>query len=435
MSSVPTAAAATAPRCPFSAPAQRFDPFADDYILNPYPFLNEIRQEEPVFYLEKIGYWVVTRYADIRECLSNREAYSAANVLEPVSAIRPSTMDILVRAGVKFGPALADEDLPMHADHRPLFNTSFSPARLRTLDGWVRSLANQMLDGIVKRGQADLVDDYCFWIPASVIFHLMQIPSEDIPRVRGYVHAMAGLAWGHPDEEEQNRLAREVVEYWNYARDMIVRLKDNLGDDFVSDYVRAHIADPQTWTLDYLTSLTSNFMFAGHETTSAQLGSAFRVLLENREQWEAICADPRLIPNAIEESLRYVGSVLAWRRMTRQDVTLSGVPVPKGAKLLLMFGAGNRQPDVFADPDRFDIRRREAARHLTFGFGAHTCMGAPLARMEMKVVLEELVRRLPHLQLVPEQRWEYPRTTSHRGLAHVRVTWDPQRNPVPEDRP
>lgn len=421
-------------RCPFSSGAREFNPFSDDYILNPYPFLNQLRKDEPVFYQADLNYWIVTRYQDVKECLSNRDLFSAKNVLEPVSAIYPSTGKILMDAGVKFGPALADEDLPGHAHHRPRFNTSFSPARLRQLDSYVRELANEKLDKIVHSGRADLVDDFAFWIPATVIFKLMKVPEKDIPKVREYVTAMASLAWGHPSEEEQNRLAHVVVDYWNYARELVLKLKDNLGDDFVSDYVRAHIENPEIWTLDYITSLTSNFLFAGHETTSAQLGSAFRALLENRSQWEAICKDPALIPNAIEESLRYVGSVLAWRRMTKQNVTLGGVEIPAGSKLLLMFGAANREEAIFPDPDHFDIKRKEAARHVTFGFGTHTCMGAPLARMEMRVVLEELARRLPHINLVSDQTWEYPRTTSHRGLAHVLVEWDPAKNPVGADR-
>ena len=422
-------------QCPFSQKAKDLNLFSDDYILNPYPILKDVREEEPVLFQPDLNYWIVTRYEDVRECLSNREAYSAANVLEPVSPILPSSLKILVDAGVKFGPALADEDLPMHAQHRPLFNSSFSPQRLRSLDSLVRRLANDMLDKIVKKGKADLVDDFAFWIPATVIFHLMKVPEEDIPKVRSYVTAMAGLAWGQPDEAEQNRLSGVVVEYWNYARELVTRLKDNLGDDFVSDYVRAHLDNPEVWTLDYLTSLTSNFLFAGHETTSAQLGSAFRALLENREQWDAICADPSLIPNAIEESLRCVGSVLAWRRMTKQNVILGGVNIPAGSKLLLMFGSANRQDSVFPCPDKFDIRRKEAARHVTFGFGAHSCMGAPLARTEMRVILEELTRRLPHIKLVAGQKWIYPKTTSHRGLEHVHVEWDPFLNPDIEDRP
>ena len=418
--------ATTISRCPVSASARDLDLFSDDFILHPYPFLNAVRKEEPVFYNAEIGYWIVTRYDDVRDCLLNREAFSAANVLEPVTAIYPSTGAILRDAGVKFGPALADEDDPGHGIHRPPIFKNFNPKRLREMESFVHTEATKALDQIVDRGEADLIDDYVFWIPATVIFHMMRIPEADIPKVRGFVTAMAGLAWGQPDEAEQNRLAHEVVDYWNYAKQHVLNLKDNLGDDFISDAVRLHIEDEENWSLDYLTSLTSNFLFAGHETTSAQLGSAIRALLENREQWKAICADPSLIPNAIEESLRYVGSVLAWRRMTKQAVRVGNVEIPEGEKVLVSFGAANRDDCIFSDPDTFDITRKNANRHVTFGYGAHTCMGAPLSRMEMRVLLEELARRLPSIELVEGQQWSYPRTVSHRGLHHLLVRW-----PVP----
>lgn len=414
---------------------ESLDLFADDFILWPYPQLNRVRAETPVSYNESTGYWLVTHFDDVRECLFNRDAFSAANVLAPVTPMFDSSLKILIDAGVKFGPALADEDDPQHGLHRPAIFRNFNPRRLREMEPFVREQGNLALDRIVKSGRADLIDEFAFWIPASVIFEMMRIPAADIPRVRDYVTAMAGLAWGQPDEPEQNALAHTVVEYWNYARHHVLKLKDNLGDDFISDAVRLHVEDPMTWSLDYLTSLTSNFLFAGHETTSAQLGSAIRVLLEHPEQWQAICADPSLIPNAIEESLRYVGSVLAWRRMTTRPVTIRGVDIPAGAKVLLSFASANRDEHQFAEPDVFDIRRSNAIRHLTFGFGGHMCMGAPLARMEMKVLLEELTRRLPNLALVENQAWTYPRTVSHRGLQHLLVTWDPSLNPDPGDRP
>lgn len=409
-------------RCPVSQAGQDFDLFADDFIQWPYPILNEVRREEPVFYNEATNYWIVTRYEDVRQCLLDREAFSAGNVLEPVTAIWPSSAKILIEAGVKFGPALADEDDPMHGVHRPPIFKNFNPKRLREMEPFVREQANKALDAIAHLGEADLIDDYVFWIPASVIFRMMRIPEEDIPKVRGFVTAMAGLAWGQPDEAEQNRLAHEVVDYWNYARKHVLKLKDQLGDDFISDAVRLHIDDEENWPLDYLTSLTSNFLFAGHETTSAQLGSAIRALLENREQWKAICTDPAMIPNAIEEALRFAGSVLAWRRVTRHAVTIRDVEIPAGEKVLLSFGAANRDDCIFEDPDKFDILRKNANRHVTFGYGAHTCMGAPLSRMEMRVLLEELAKRLPNIE-ISEQNFSYPRTVSHRGLDHLNVKW------------
>ena len=148
-----------------------------------------------------------------------------------------------------------------------------------------------------------------------------------------------------------------------------------------------------------------------------------RRLLEHRECWEAICADPSLIPGAVEETLRYDSSVIHWRRRTTRPVAVSGVDIPADANVLVSIGAANRDPDVFADPDRFDIRRPNASDHLSFGSGPHHCLGAPLARLEARVVLEELAAALPTLRLVPDQRYEAMPIIAFRGPRAVQVEW------------
>jgi len=145
--------------------------------------------------------------------------------------------------------------------------------------------------------------------------------------------------------------------------------------------------------------------------------------LEHRESWEALCADPTLIPGAVEEVLRYDSSVIHWRRRTTRPVELSGVELPEGADVLVSIGAANRDPEVFADPDRFDIRRREASEHLSFGNGPHYCLGAPLARLEARVVLEELTAALPSLRLAPDQAYTFHPIIGFRGPTSVQVEW------------
>jgi len=176
-------------------------------------------------------------------------------------------------------------------------------------------------------------------------------------------------------------------------------------------------------------------MLAAHETTTNATANAFRVLLEHRRAWEQLCQDPSLIPRAVEECLRYAGSVVAWRRSATKDVTVGGVDIPAGARLLIVTASANRDEAVFDQPDTFDINRTNARRHLTFGLGPHVCMGATLARVEMRIFLETLATRLPHMRLVPAQRFTYLPNTSFRGPRHVLVEWDPAANPFPGDRP
>jgi cytochrome P450 len=164
-------------------------------------------------------------------------------------------------------------------------------------------------------------------------------------------------------------------------------------------------------------------MFFTSETTSGLITNSFRRLLQDRPSWEAICRDPELIPNAVEEIMRFDTSVIAWRRITTQAVDVDGVQIPAKAKILLHLGSGNHDPEVFPDPDHFDIRRANAHEHLSFGCGPHICVGAPLARMEVRMALEEVSRRLPALQLVPGVQYEYPKNISLHRPHSLPVTW------------
>ena len=205
----------------------------------------------------------------------------------------------------------------------------------------------------------------------------------------------------------------------------------------MSEFIRG-LKDPKNddeLDPDYVTTVTFQLFFAGHETTVNATAGGMRALLENRKQWQELCADPSLVTNAVEECLRAASSVIAWRRRTLDPVTLHGVDIPAGAKLLIYNGAANHDAAVFDDGETFDIHRANARRHLSFGYGAHLCLGAPLARLEVRVMLEELSRRLPHMHLAPDQQWRYSPNTSFRGPRELRVYWDPARNPLPADRP
>ena len=151
--------------------------------------------------------------------------------------------------------------------------------------------------------------------------------------------------------------------------------------------------------------------------------NAIVTLMRHRQAWERLCAEPALIPNAVEELLRFDSSVITWRRKALKAVEVAGVAIPEGAKLLLALCSGNRDAAHFPEPDRLDIDRDNAKTHLSFGFGIHYCLGAPLARLELKVILEELTRRLPSLRLAPDQPWEFPPNTSFRGPARLLVEW------------
>lgn len=431
------AASPDAPRCPVTQAARDFDPFSEDYLADPYPHLKALREREPVFYHPELDYWIVTHYEHVRECFFDQERYSAAPALDTIVPPYPSSVAIMQQHGVAPGPAMVNEDPPVHHPRRKRLARAFSPQRMKALEPWIRDLANTFIDGFVQRGEADLVGEMFYELPARVVFKFFGIPEEDLEEVKAYAGPLAIFNWGRPSESEQNAIVEKLAAYAAYCRRHIARLKESRaeGDDAACDYIQAHLEDPETFPEEYVAWLLPNFLYAGHETTTSQSGNALRILLEHREQWEALCEDPALVPNAVEECIRAVSSVIAWRRRTKAPVTLQGVDVPAGANLLIYNGAANRDSAVFEDGDRFDIRRENAKRHLSFGYGAHLCVGAPLARLELRIMIEELSRRLPHMQLVAGQTWSYSPNTSFRGPRRLLVTWDPAKNPLAADRP
>jgi cytochrome P450 len=371
----------------------------------------------------------------------NREAeqssYSAAPALDTIVPPYPSSLEIMQRHGLAPGESLVNEDPPLHQRRRKRLARAFSPHRMRELEPWVRDLTGSFLDRFVKRGRADLVAEMFTELPARVVFKFFGIPDEDVEEVKAHAGPFAIFNWGYPSEAEQNAIVENLGAYTAYCRRHVARLKASSasGEDAACEYIQAHLEDPELFPEEYVARLLPNFLYAGHETTTSQSGNALRILLEHPEQWRRICADSTLVPNAVEECIRAVSSVVAWRRRTHRPVTVRGVEIPAGAKLLLYLGAANRDPTVFPDADVFDVERENAKRHLSFGYGAHLCIGAPLERLELTVVLEELSRRLPHLRLVEGQSWSYSPNTSFRGPKSLLVEWDPARNPVAADRP
>jgi cytochrome P450 len=215
-----------------------------------------------------------------------------------------------------------------------------------------------------------------------------------------------------------------MAAFWRYTEDLVSSRQQQPRDDFTSDLVHTPDAEGKPLTNQEAATILFGLLLAGHETTTNILSHGVRRFLEQRSIWEELCADPGLLPNAIEELLRFDSSVFMWRRKTKVPIRVQDVDVPADANLLLLIGAANRDPAVFPDPDRLDIHRSNAREHLSFGAGNHLCLGAPLARLEARIVFEELTRRLPSLRLVPDQQYEFPPYIAFRGPRSVLVEWD-----------
>jgi len=403
---------------------ERFDPFHDPYLADPYPFFAEAQTATPVFYSPLLDYWVVTRYHDIRQVFQTPQLFSAVNALAPIQPICPAAEQILTQGGFRPVQTLTNNDPPAHTRVRRLANVAFTPRRVAAMESFIREVTVRFVTDRLASGRADLIRDLAWELPALVIFRVLGIPDDDVARVKAGAESRLLFMWGRPTEAEQTQLARSMAAFWRYAEALVADRASEPRDDFTSDLLIARDRDAPALTQPEVTTIVYGLLLAGHETTTGLLGNSFRQLLTERHAWDEICLDPTLIPNAIEEVLRLDSSVITWRRKTTQAVEIGGVSIPAGANLLLLLGAANRDPAVFDNPNRFDIHRANSKDHLSFGHGAHFCLGAPLGRLEARVVLEEVSARLPQLHLVPGQTLRFQPNTSFRGPLSLLVEWE-----------
>jgi cytochrome P450 len=387
----------SASACPFHG-AGRVSPFYHDTIFDE---LATARAEEPVFYSPEADCWVVTRYDDAMAILQDHARISSENTSDSATPVHQDALDIMKAGGFSAEKVQSNCDGERHTRIR---NVSAQMLNVRTfslLEPEIRRLVTQALDRLEGRREADLLADLNYELPAQVLFLILGIPHEDTEKVKAWSGTRTVLNFSPSTYEQQVAGARDMVDYWQYCVDLVRQRMEQPGDDVVSGLLRVRGGDDSVITLNELTTVVYGLVFAGHETTTSQLTNAFRALLTWRENWEAICADPALIPFAVEEAFRFYGAVIGWRRRTLEEIEVSGVTIPKGAQILLSFAAANRDGAQFENPETFDVRRKNARKHLTMGNGKHVCLGAPLARLEMKIVLEEFTRRFPDVRLKP----------------------------------
>ncbi|RCW41058.1 cytochrome P450 [Halopolyspora algeriensis] len=419
--------------CPVSDRAAAFTPFGDEYQHDPGAALAWAREQEPVFYSPELGYWVVTRYEDVKAIFRDNITFSPSIALEKITPTITEADEVLRSYGYAMNRTLVNEDEPEHMPRRRVLMEPFTAPALVEREDMVRRMAREAVDAFVDDGEVDLVTEMLYQVPLTVAMRFLGVPEEDIGPLKEYSVAHTVNTWGRPNPEEQVRVAHAVGNFWRYAGHVLDKIRqDPSGPGWMQYSVRKQAEHPDVVTDSYLHSIMMAGIVAAHETTAHAAANAVKLLLERRERWEELCARPALIPNAVEECLRYSGSVAAWRRVATTDTEVGGVSIAEGSKLLIVQATANRDPRHFEDAERFDPRRESAGEHLTFGYGAHQCMGKNLARMELQIFLQELTTRLPHLELV-EQDFQYVPNTSFRGPEHLRVRWDPARNPERHD--
>jgi cytochrome P450 len=398
-----------------------FDPLAPEFLADPYAVLAGLPREAPVFYAPSIGYYVITRYADIEQVFRDPDSYSAAAAQVPLVPLVPQAQEILLAGGHRPQPSMVSLDEPAHARLRKPAARAFSATRIQAMIPSIEATTAALLDAVADRAEFDLVAALAFPLPANIVFSLMGVPEEDYAQLKRWCGYRAALGWGRPAPGDQVEIATSMAAYRRYLRDLVELRAREPGADLTSALLAIHREDPGRLTPEEISSILFSLSFAGHETTTGLIGNTVRRLLEDPSRWDRVAAQPALIPAAVEETLRYDTSVPVWRRVTKRPVTLGGADLPEGAKLFLWLAAGGRDGAVFPDPDAFDLDRDNAAQHLAFGLGLHYCLGAGLGRLETRIAVAELARRYPRLRLAGGQRLTFHPNISFRGPQVLRV--------------
>jgi cytochrome P450 len=406
-----------------AAPSDGFDPFD---LNTPHARWKALREDEPIFFHEDTGYWVVTRYDNIKAIFDDWKTFSSENAQKPARAMCDAARKVMIDGGFTAYSGLTARVPPDHSRIRKVAQSCFGPRRFRLIEPRIEAIVARHLDMLEAQGGKGPVN---FWetvaypVPACVLFTLMGIPDEDVPKIKQYGASRGAMTWGDPTDEEQIAIAHDMVAYWKYIRNLLDMRRANPGDDFPSDLLRLQSEGAEI-TDDEIAGVLYSTLFAGHETTSTFMGNYVLTIMDNRDAWDEIKADPSKIPNAVEEMLRYMPSVVGWRRKARTATTVGGVDLPAGAEVLMITGSANRDESQFPAGEKLDINRANARTHLSFGYGIHYCLGFQLAKIEAAVLLRQLSERFPTLRLAPGFTAEYHRNLGFRVPKSVLVEWD-----------
>ncbi|MEO5312805.1 cytochrome P450 [Pseudarthrobacter sp. CC12] len=378
-----------------------------EYPLDPFPQYERMRAMAPVFQDSQSGSWHVFRYEDVQRVLSEHATFSSR-----MGGDNPSG------TGQLFAASLITTDPPRHRQLRSLVTQAFTPKAVDALAPRIAGLTNELLDGIAAGGSADLIRDLAYPLPVIVISELLGIPAEDRERFKHWSDVIVSQTRTAPAGETQDTTTSEMVEYFLA---LIDRRRSRPGTDLISSLLSAEIGG-QRLTVPELLGFCSLLLVAGNETTTNLIGNAVLCLAESPGTLGRLLEEPGLLPQALEEVLRFRSPVQSMYRVAVAETVLSGQRVPAGAPIVAWIGSANRDGQQFLAAAEFDIDR-SPNRHLAFGHGIHFCLGAPLARLEARIALEALLTRLPGLSLAPGAELERMESSIVYGLKELPVTW------------
>lgn len=388
-----------------------FDPRAPDVLADPHPHLRRLREQDPV-HRSPLGFWLLTRYEDVAHGLKRKDLGTSRTV---------DQMRALYGEGPTF--AFASRrfqyfDPPDHTRVRSLVTKAFTLRRVEAMRPRMNEIVDRLLDAAAEKAETEFIEEVAHQLPAIVICEMLGTPEPDQPQLSQWASTIPYIIAPVIDPERLAAADAALGEFFDYLGRLIGERRRRPGDDLLSALIAAEEAGDRLSNEELIA--TAIFLYsAGHHTTRNLVGNGVLALMQHRDAWQALVADPAQIPSAIEECLRYEPAINFAPRKAREDVTIGGKTIPSGDLVYLSLNGANRDPVRFPDPDRFDILRTRND-HVGFGGGIHHCLGASLARAEAQIMLSRLVRRFPRMQLA-DQTIVWRETITYRGLESLRL--------------
>jgi cytochrome P450 len=399
-----------------------FDPTAPEQRENPFDILALARREQPSFYAPALDLWVVTRHEDVLAVLKDHRTFSSAGALKSSSAPLSDEVQDVLAEGCPEMPYIIELDPPLHDRIRGLVARAFTPRRVSELEPRIEEIASELIDGIAPGGRADIVDSFAWPLPLRVLGELFGFPRDELEQIHQWGNDWLLLQQQRPPEEQLGH-ARGLVQLQRYCVAAVEDRRARPTDDLLGAMVAANEGADEPLSTVEIAGLPLDLMVAGHVTVTRAIGSTLDRMFSEPALREHLL-DPELCAKAIEEMLRLESPAQGLFRVTTREVELGDTVLPAGARVMAHFASANRDAYVFADPEQYRPEREDIGQHLAFGKGIHFCIGAPLGRLELRVALPMLLRRLPGLR-PGAGRPTREAVFFARGFTSLEVEWDP----------
>lgn len=408
-----------------------FDPTSDSQLADPYPVYARMRAQCPVLHDRNTDVWVVTRHDDVVRVVHDPGTFSSESAVRVTAGPESDGVKQVLAEGWSLTPNLTESDGEEHTRLRVAVNRVFTPRRVADLEPFIRATAEELIGRFAAAGSADIIESYAWPLPLAVMARILGVPPKDVPRLRQWSSNWLKLSVGTGPESERVEWARDVVTMQHYVM-ALLRDTGRAGDGSLISSL-AETGGEHRLDMVELMRIVMNLIIAGHVTVTRAIGNGLVTLLENPRQRAALQAGEAPAEAMVEEILRYESPVQGLFRTVMRETELGGRHLVPGDRVMVHWGSANRDGRVIEDPEEFSLRSRPGRHQLAFGRGVHACLGASLARLQLRVAIPLLLDRLPGLRLGPAGSRTRERLVIARGFEELQLHWDvpPPREAAP----